>query len=63
MATGKGFMSHLENAWKTGKMPRETEGLQQATENEKIALGLNTVQFALLGVPYSVLAQGMNPKT
>lgn len=59
--TGKGLLENINTARKTGKMPWSNKVLDQATPLEKIALNQNMLQFVLLGVPFSTLAQCSSP--
>lgn len=63
-ATGKWLMDHLNALWKDGTFPRENkEKFEQTPPLEQIAIGQNTVQTALLGVPYSQLALIAKPNS
>lgn len=61
--TGKGLLENINTARKTGEMPWNSEVLDQAAPLEKIALNQSMLQFVLLGVPFSTLAQCSSPAT
>ena len=62
-ATGRWVLENLALAWKTGKLPRNNEVMSQSSTVEKMAIGQNMLQFVLLGVPFSTLAQCCSPAT
>ncbi len=60
-ATGKWLLENINTFRRTGVAPWNSKAFDQATGIEKIAVNQSMLQFVLLGVPFSTLAQCSSP--
>ncbi len=60
-ATGKWLLENINTFRRTGVAPWNSKAFDQATGIEKIAVNQSMLQFVLLGVPFSALAQCSSP--